>query len=479
MWWLVFPALVAAFLILIIVRALCFIPKPHHKVPLRDVQVNSDTVCSHLAQMIRCRTISCSDESQRDEAEFEKFRNLLIELYPNIQHACTLEYVGNGGILYKLPGQSSDAPSVFMSHYDVVPADDAAWDKPPFDAVIEDGVLWGRGTLDTKTTLLATLESAEMLIAGGFIPKNDMYFAFGADEELSGTCAQAMVEQFKARGITPAFVFDEGGAVVEGVFPGLKQPCALIGTGEKGYLDVDFTICNNGGHASTPPPHTSVGLLANAVANVENHPFPRKLTKPVAELLDTLGRHSSFLYRLIFANLWCFMPLLDAICKSSGGELNAMLRTTCAFTRMQGSSAPNVLPPCAMVGANLRIIGGETPEFVLDHLRRVVHSDKISLTGSPAGLNHPSSFSDTSGKAWEKLSAAIAQTWPDAIISPYLMVAGSDSTYYSHISKYVYRFSGMALTSDERARMHGHNERIPLSKVIATVQFYVRLMEMF
>jgi len=269
-------------------------------------------------------------------------------------------------------------------------------------------------------------------------------------------------------------VLDEGGAVVEGIFPGVKQPCALIGIAEKGLMDVQFVIEGAGGHASAPPPHTGIGRLAAAVTRIEGKPFPVTLTKPVAEMFDTLGRRSSFVYKLIFANLWCFLPVLDAMCKKSGGELNAMMRTTCAFTMAEGSKASNVLPPYARMVANLRIISGSTCESTLDRLKTLVADEGI--TASILHGTDPCSISRTEGYGWEKLTHAISETWPEAEVSPYLMFAASDSRHYAAISENVYRFSTMELTKEERGGIHGHDERIPLTKIVKTVQFYVRLM---
>ena len=120
-----------------------------------------------------------------------------------------------------------------------------------------------------------------------------------------------------------------------------------------------------------PPVHTIVGELAQAVVDVENHPFPRQLTKPVREMLDILGRHSGFAYKILFANLWCLEGLFDKVCRASGGELNAMMRTTCAVTKMQGGEAFNVIPPAASVGMNLRLLGKDTVESAKEYLEKL------------------------------------------------------------------------------------------------------------
>ncbi len=475
MWWLIIPAAVVVFLAVVLVRAACFKPGAPERREETPAAIDEAHAVESLRQMVRCKTVSSRNEAEEDPAEFERFRALLCERYPAVHAACALDRVGKSGLLYHLKGKSAEAPCVFMAHYDVVPADEAAWQKPPFEGVIEEGVLWGRGTLDTKGTLNGVMEAAEALLKEGFVPANDWYFAFAGDEEIAGPTAPAIVEELVRRGVKPAMVLDEGGAVVEGVFPGVKEKCAVVGIAEKGMMDVEFTVKSRGGHASAPPPHTPVGVLAKAVCAVENKPFPRRLTKPVAEMFHVLGRRSTFAYRVIFANLWCFLPLLDAICKKAGGELNAMMRTTCAFTKMEGSSAFNVLPPSAAVGANLRLIGGSSTQGTLEELRRRVNDPDVEIRMVHG--QEPSPDSRTDGPAWERLCAAIAETWPEALVSPYLMVACSDSRHYGRVSDAVYRFSCMELSKEERALIHGNNERIPLEKIVKTAQFYYRLMK--
>ena len=472
--WLGLAALVVAFLAVILIRALRFKPKARPVAQQSEIRVDEKKAVSDLQEMIRCKTVSYYDDAKIDKAEFEKFRALLKRLFPTVFQRASYEELGVSGVLFSLKGKSSEKPAVFMAHYDVVPVNEEGWSKPAFDGVIEDGVLWGRGTLDTKCTLLGVMEAAEQLLKEGFTPENDLYFAFAGDEEVAGKTQPVIVETLRTRGISPAIVVDEGGAVVDGIFPGVKESCALIGIAEKGLMDAQFVIEGAGGHASAPPPHTGLGRLARAVTRIEANPFPRKLTKPVAEMFDTLGRRSSFLYKVIFANLWCFLPLLDGLCKKTGGELNAMMRTTCAFTMAEGSKASNVLPPRARMVANLRVINGTTCEETLEALKARLDDDGIQ-TSIVQGMD-PSKVSETKGYGWEKLTNAIAGTWPEALVSPYLMVACSDSRHYCAISDNVYRFSAMALSKQERGYIHGHNERIPVDKIVKTVQFYVRLI---
>ena len=458
-----------------VIRTLAFKPIETESKEYCSFNVDKDKAINDLAEMIKCKTVSSVNKEEEDEAEFDKFKALLPKLFPAIHNRCELEYVGNRGLLYRYKGKNSDSPSVLMAHFDVVSVDEANWQKPPFDAVIENGVLWGRGTLDTKATLNGAMQALEQMINEGFVPEQDIYLAFAGDEEVNGKGAPMIVDLFEQRGITPGIVVDEGGAVVQNVFPGVKEPCALIGIGEKGMLNLEFSFSGNGGHASSPKPHTPVGILSAACVKVENNPFKFRITKPAKAMFNVLARHSSFAYRMIFANLWLFKGILNVICKKSGGELNALMRTTCAFTQMEGSKGMNVIPPNARMVANLRLIEGDTTDSAIKYLGGVINDPSVKLT-MINGMN-PSRVSSIECEAWEKVSDAVAGTWQDAIVAPYLMVACSDSRHWGRLSDKVYRFSAMAMTNEERATIHGNNERITFEAVEKTVEFYLRLIK--
>ena len=467
-------ALILVFLAIIVARALAFQPKSEPKVENVPFPVDAEKAASHLRQMVRLKTVSSRDDSQVDLKEFEKFQALLKELYPNVYRACEYERVSKHGILLKWSGRSAQSPSVLMAHYDVVPVNEAEWEEPPFEGVIKDGELWGRGTLDTKCTLLGVMEAAESLIERGFVPANDVYFAFGGDEECMGGDAPAIVDELERRGVRPAFVLDEGGAIVENVFPGVKEPAALIGIAEKGSAFVDITAKGKGGHASAPPAKQSVGLLARALERLASHPMPFTMTPPAAEMFDLMGRHSTFALKLIFANPWCFRPVLNMICKASGGEMNALVRTTCALTRLHGADAYNVLPNESRAGVNLRVICGETIPQAQARMERIISDKDVSVTVVDG--NNPSPISPTNGEPWERLGAAIRQTYPGVLVSPYLMLACSDSRHYCRICQNVYRFSGMPLSKEQRGMLHNRNERIPLKLLPDTVAFFGRVL---
>ena len=472
---LVILVVILLFIALLALRAAAFRPKETAQTAAAPCPVDGDAAVEHLAQMVRIPTVSNADPAKFDEAQFAAFRDLLPRLYPKVFAACSCEQLDHTELLLRWPGKSSDAPVVLMAHYDVVPVEEDRWVHPPFCGEVIEGELWGRGTLDTKITLLGILEAAEQLIGQGFVPQNDLYFAFAGDEEVNGTGAPAAVEALRARGVKPAMVLDEGGAVVEGVFPGVKRPMAVVGIGEKGMADIQLIAHSEGGHASHPPRHSAVGILSRAVVACENHPFPAKLTTPVREMLRTVGPYAPFGLRLVFANLWCFGGLLCAAAEKLGGELNAMMRTTMAFTMARGSKQANVMPNEASATVNLRLINTTTVEQAADHLRRAIGDPAVEvrvLHGTNA-----SPYADLSGGAWQTLSHAVSETWPEAIVTPYLMIACSDSRHFSAICQNVFKFSAMALSTEQRGLIHNDNERIPVETVGKTVEFFTRLAQ--
>ena len=466
---------IVGFLAVLVIRALCFKPKAQRPVDESPVDFQQDAAVAALQKMVQCKTISYNDPALEDDTEFQKLIDLLPGLYPKVFEACSLQKLPGRALLFRWPGKSADKPAVLMAHYDVVPVREELWDKPPFAGIIEDGVLWGRGTLDTKVTMNGALFAANTLLEQGFTPENDIYFAFSGGEEVNGPGAKNIVDWFVENNITPAIVVDEGGAVVENVFPGVKVPCGMVGIAEKGMMNVRYTVHSGGGHASAPLPKTPITTLATACRKIVDHPFKMHLNKPAALMFDTLARHSSFVYKLIFSNLWCFKPVLDMICKASGGEMNALVRTTTAFTQAEGSAARNVIPAKASLVSNMRLSPLDSVASAESYLKKVVGDPDVEIEILES--HEPSPVSETDCDAYYRVADAVAETWRGCVVTPYLMVQCSDSRHYRDLSKNVYRFSAMDLTAEERRSIHGNNEKIRLETIGKAVEFYIRLIK--
>ena len=468
-------ALLILFWAVILIRTALFRPRKQAAIEGAPCEFDREAAVRTLRELIRCRTVSRYTRKEEDDAEFERLVSLIPTLFPHLSAACPLTRFEGRGLLFYWKGKESGPATVLMAHYDVVPEGDTEWKHPPFAATVEDGILYGRGAVDTKLTFNAALFAVDHLIARGFVPAHDVYLAFSGSEEVNGRGAPSIVDHFHQNGIEVSLVLDEGGAVVKGAFPGVSAPTAMIGIAEKGMVDLEYRVRSSGGHASAPKPRNPIAALSRACCAVLNHPPRMHISKPVAEMFDTLGRHSSFFYRMIFANLWCFSPILNAIAKKQGGDMNALLRTTVAFTRMKGSDANNVLPQEATMVSNIRLNPVDTVDGTIAYLRRVIDDPKLELR--PIQSTNPSRISTTDCEGYARVRAAVNETWPNAIVSPYLMVQCSDSRHWGLISDRVYRFSGTDVTAEERRSIHGKDEHIRTEAIGRTVEFYLRLLE--
>lgn len=463
-------------LIVIVIRTITFTPIKEEKRDYEKVSFNKDDAVNSLAELVKCKTVSYYDHSKEDDNEFEKLISKLPDLFPNVFNNLEFKRFEVGrALLFHWKGQNAGDAAVLMAHYDVVPVNESEWSHPAFAAEIIDNVMWGRGTLDTKVTFNGILSACENLLKEGFTPKRDVYFAFSGGEEVNGPGAKEIVNYFKENNIKLSLVVDEGGAVVKDIFPGVKEECGLIGIAEKGLMNLKFNVKSNGGHASAPSAHTPVGVLSKACSALEDHPFKMHIEGPAAYMFDTLGRRSTFVYRMIFANLWLFKPVLDMICKKSGGELNALVRTTCAFTMMEGSKAPNVVPPSAYMVSNFRLNPKDNVDDAINYVNSTINNPDVKIE-KLEGYN-PSRVSRIDVEGYKIVKEAVEDTWKGCIVSPYLMVQCSDSRHYSEISDRVYRFSAMDLTSEERKTIHGNDEHIRIETIHRAVEFFIRVLK--
>ena len=141
-------AAVAVALIVILIRALAFKPKAQPPVDETPVEFDKQRATEALRTLVRCKTVSYRDPALEDDAEFEKLIAALPTLYPNVFATCTMQRMPDRGLLFHWKGKTDGNPAVLMAHYDVVPVNEDLWDVPAFEALLKDGCVWGRGTLD-------------------------------------------------------------------------------------------------------------------------------------------------------------------------------------------------------------------------------------------------------------------------------------------------------------------------------------------
>jgi len=451
-------------------RVAGFRPLPVH-VPDPDLDgLDADGAAARLAELVRIPTVSTPASEDRDTSAFTAFRERLTQLYPQTHRVLEREVLGGGALLYRWRSGNDAPPMVLMAHYDVVPVAGQDWTRDPFSGLIDDGHVHGRGAIDDKGALVAILEAVESLVAAGVTPARDVYLSFGDDEEVLGVGARLAVETLGERGIRPWAVLDEGGAVVTGVFPGVPGPVAVVGLAEKGLLDVELVTRDPGGHASAPVRGGAPARLARAILRIEDHPFPARLHEVVLAMIDALGRHAPGPYRPLFASAAYLRPALAALLSRASREANALVRTTVAVTRLEGSNARNVLATRAMAHLNIRIALGETVQSTVDRLRRVVDDPEVELR--VVSGNDPSPVSRADNQAFALLGDAVRSVYPDAAVAPYVMVQASDARHFSQICDSVYRFMPFDLSRAELAALHAADERISVAALHRGAGFY-------
>lgn len=439
----------------------------------RSVEVDTSLALKNLSEMIKCKTISNKDSSLVDESEFEKFRLLLPELYPTVYEKSEKEDI-DGGLLFKIKGKSQENPSVLMAHFDVVPVDEEKWDEDPFGGEVKDGFLWGRGTLDTKCSLFGLMESAEVLLASGFVPENDIYLSFGCNEEIAGCCAPSIVKHLKENGVSPAFVLDEGGTILSSNSKYFPHDIAVIGIAEKGPMDVELTVKGESGHSSQPPVHTAVGALSKDICKIENSQFPMKMNFAVKAMFKAIAPHTPYIGKLVLGNLWCFSPLIKAFCKKNKTAA-ALFRTSMAFTQLEGSKGANVLPAEAKAIVNIRLSQGETPASAIEHMRKAANDPNLSFR--IVNYSNATPCAKAEGKYWNMICDAVGKNFSNTVVSPYLMMGGTDSRFFNEIATEIYKFAPTLTGGGLLGTMHSDNERIRVDNIEPLIAFYTDLMK--
>jgi carboxypeptidase PM20D1 len=443
--------------------------------------VDEKGVADKLAGAIRFKTVSSASDSQKNADEFRKLHAYLEQRFPKAHGALKREVVGGLSLLYTWQGSDPKAlPIMLMAHQDVVPiapGTESAWKAEPFAGEVKDGFVWGRGAWDDKANLISQLEAVEMLVASGFTPRQTVYIASGADEEVGGLRgAVEIVKLLQSRNVKLDFVIDEGLLITDGIMPGLTKPAALIGIAEKGYLSVVMKVPATPGHSSMPPPkgNSAIGMMSAALRRLDDEQLPAAIRGVAREMFETVAPEMSGFGRVALSNLWLFGPIVQSQLEK-GASTNAMIRTTTALTIVNAGNKDNVIPGVAEATVNFRLLPGDTRESVMQHVKAKAGNDRFELIALGGG-SEPSPISPTQSSSYQLINRTVRSLFPEVIVAPGLMIAATDSRHFAPISDHIYRFSPVRAKPEDLSRFHGTNERIATANLAELVRFYNQLL---
>jgi carboxypeptidase PM20D1 len=443
-------------------------------------QIDTQAAAARLAESIRFRTISSFEKPDQHAEALRGMQAHIEKSFPAFHAIARREIVADLSLLYTWEGSDPKSPPIgLLAHQDVVPVapgTDKDWQYPPYEGVVADGFVWGRGSWDDKGNLYSMLEAAEALAKAGFRPKRSIYFVFGHDEETAGTRgARNIAALLASRGVKFDFIIDEGLLITDGMINGLDKSAALIGVAEKGYATLVLNAVATPGHSSMPPRDTAIGMMAAALARLEDHRLPPQIRGTVAEMFDTLAPEMKGFSRIALSNLWLFKPLLLREFTKTG-PTEATVRTTTALTIFNAGDKDNVLPGNAEATVNFRLIPGDTQASVTEHVRGTIKNDRITIKPFP-GNTDPPPVTSTSSPSYQMLNRTIREIFPDVIVVPGLMVAATDSRHYTAVTDKIFRFSPVRANAEDLKRFHGTNERLSVEGYADMIRFYRRLME--
>ena len=463
--------LVLAVLLIAVVKTLLTPAKKSDWQPGRDPE-REDLYARKLSRMVQYETVSRIGEIQREK--FLGFHKVLEELFPLVHEHLEKTEI-DGSLLFYWKGKRSDKPLVLMSHQDVVAAE-GEWEHEPFSGDIEDGKIWGRGSCDTKCSVMGFFQAVEELLKAGYVPEQDVYLSSSNTEEVGGEGCPKLVAELKRRGVKPYLVCDEGGAIVTEPIGGVKGNYAMIGVLEKGMGNLKVIARSNGGHSSYPGKNSPIPRLAGFVQEIEKHnPMKVQFEPEVEAMFRTLAPYSPFHFRLLFGNLWLFKPLLCYLMPKISAQAAALLQTTVAFTQQEGSDGANVMPQEAWVNLNLRYIPHQGMKESNEVIRRLAEKHGLEME-VVTGKDYCEPVNIESD-AYHLVEEVVHQTFPGLPTCPYVMTGGTDARFYQEICDACIRFEPVVYGKAQMKGMHGLNEYLDTYSLPLAVDFYTALIK--
>jgi len=450
-------------------------PNKQRKIKASVLPVLSDSAIKHFQQSITYQTVSYGDSSKWDSLPFINFRFFLEATYPLVHQKLARETVKNYSYVYKWQGKNNALnPYILMAHQDVVPIEESTrnqWHFEPFAGTIKDGYICGRGTTDDKINLISILESAEKLLKENFQPERTVYFVFGHDEEIGGKGAIAAAALLKSRNIKADLIIDEGGFVTKEKVPGISKPVALIGTSEKGYMSLEFSVNKKGGHSSMPENETAIDILTKAIVKLRANPFDAKFVESTKNFFEFLGPEMNFPNNMAFANPTIFKSIIVKNYATSGSG-NAMIRTTFVPTIINAGIKDNVVPTLATAIVNFRLLPGDSSRIVIQKVKEIINDDRVIIKNSTVAISEASPVSSTKTPAFIIVDSLIRKTYSNVLTTPFIMIGATDSRHFTEISDNIFKFSPM----QDPIGFHTIDEQVSIESYQRTLWFFEQFL---
>lgn len=424
-----------------------------------------------LKQMIDCKTVFTRDFI--NQFEYDRFYDIIEHSFPYLSSKAKKMIFGSGCFVYVIEGENAKKNIMLMSHHDVVDGD-SSWDTDPFHSVIKGDALFGRGTIDTKTPLFAILMACEELLEEGYeFDGMNLYIGSSNNEEVCGDGMVLAVDYFKKNGIHFDTVLDEGGAITQGMLPGINGKSAFVAVHEKSrhmYLCKAKQLTK--GHGGLNPSSDSVILRISQFINEVNKTkiYKGKFYPEVKATFTTHAPYMSFPMNIVFGHFDFFAPLIKRIMMKNP-QTSAMLSTSISFTTFFAGTKedPQIKAKEAEVTMFLRCLREEDLYLGLEKIKQIGQKYGVEIEEMYRDFCKPSSFTSRSYQILEKV---MNENFPDVIVSPYLLTAGTDARRFSDVADHILRFAPIDLDHVQYASIHNANEHIKIKNIGECVCFY-------
>lgn len=400
-------------------------------------------------------------------------RRLLAAGFPAKDVVIAGPHPARQNVVARLHGTGARPPILLLAHLDVVEALRADWTLDPFVLTEKDGYFYGRGTSDIKDMAAIFTQTMVALKRDRVALDRDVILALTADEEGGDDNGVQWLLAHRRPLVEAAYVINGDGG--DPLMRDGKVYARNVQASEKVYMDLRLEVHNPGGHSSMPVPDNAIYRLAAALSRIAAYEFPARLnevtrayfTRAAAASPDTIAARM----RMVGES-----GDTAAMRRLSAGSpwLNAVLRTTCVATRLEGGHAYNALPQLAAANINCRMLPDERPEDVVETIRRLVADTAVQISVfSPAKPSPPSPLVP---EVLEPVDSITAAMWPGAAVVPSMETGATDGLYFRSAGIPVYGVSGVALDDDDM-RAHGQDERIHVDAYYRGLEFTMRLVK--